>query len=156
MDEEEEESSCASSCDSHGAILEEVRPSFEHTAICNEQSACRKFRGLIEDEGIDRLYPPLDGTAFYSNICHINHSCVPNVIVKYISTTDLGLLANVVALRSISEGEELVQSYIDSDLGNIDTFIILLHILIYNAVRHTKEAERASRLWVCLQLFEVH
>jgi hypothetical protein len=72
---------------------------------------------LIESSGgMDRIFPPLDGTAFYSTICHINHSCDPNVIVRYKSTAE-GVYAFLTALRDIAEGEELVQSYIDNTLG---------------------------------------
>eukprot|EP01041_Mallomonas_annulata_P001861 gene1861-3608_t len=48
-----------------------------------KMSAYDELQQLIAEEGIEVLYPPLDGTAFYTNICKINHSCTPNVIVKY-------------------------------------------------------------------------
>jgi hypothetical protein len=39
---------------------------------------------LIDDAGgTDQVFPPLDGTAFYSLVCKINHSCRPNVMVRY-------------------------------------------------------------------------
>lgn len=73
------------------------------------------------NEGEDRIFPPLDGTGFYSTICHMNHSCDPNVIVKYNAIPEVGLVASVVALRDIELGAELQQSYIDASKGNNNT-----------------------------------
>ncbi|RYH13380.1 SET domain-containing protein-lysine N-methyltransferase [archaeon] len=74
----------------------------------------------IAQYGEDSFLPPLDGTAFYLLICKINHSCLPNVVVKYTSSEDtpgqVGLVARLVALREILPGEELVQSYVDASL----------------------------------------
>lgn len=72
---------------------------------------------IIESTGEENLYPPLDGTSFYKTICRINHSCVPNVMVRYISHPAYGLCAEMVTLKDIEENEELVQSYIDNTLG---------------------------------------
>ena len=44
----------------------------------------------IKRIGHDCIFPPLDGTAFYSLICKINHSCNPNVYVKYASLPEIG------------------------------------------------------------------
>lgn len=73
--------------------------------------------GILDEVGADTVYPPLDGTAFYTTICRINHSCNPNVMVKYVCTPEHGLCAQMVVLRDIAEGEELLQSYIDQSLG---------------------------------------
>eukprot|EP01031_Cornospumella_fuschlensis_P038636 gene38636-46969_t len=71
----------------------------------------------ISQYGEDSFLPPLDGTAFYFMICKINHSCIPNVIVKYVPSENAeGLVAQLVALRDILPGEELVQSYVDASL----------------------------------------
>ena len=43
-----------------------------------------QLRLLVRSQGLDRLLPPFDGTAFYLLTCRINHSCQPNVIVKYV------------------------------------------------------------------------
>lgn len=48
--------------------------------------------------------------------CKINHSCDPNVCVKYTTDPEQGLVAQLVAIRDIEIGEELVQSYIDQAL----------------------------------------
>lgn len=81
---------------------------------------------LLEEHGIDSIFPPLDGTAFFETVCKINHSCVPNVRVNYVcngnasassaSSSATGLQAQMVALRDILPGEELLQSYIDQNL----------------------------------------
>lgn len=126
-----------------------------------------ELHDLIEEHGIDTIFPPLDGTAFYYKVCRVNHSCEPNVLVIYPADTaydaskdtarhlsengtheslsellhastqenvtnamhescgfsgarpqDAGeaLIANMIALRDIAPGEELVQSYIDRTL----------------------------------------
>lgn len=79
---------------------------------------------LIREHGADTIFPPLDGTSFYQGICKINHSCVPNVLVTYQSSpmmpgteSSTGLVAAVRVLRPILQGEELVQSYVDTELG---------------------------------------
>jgi hypothetical protein len=76
------------------------------------------MRETLMNEGEDRIFPPLDGTGFYSTICHMNHSCDPNVVVKYHTIPDVGLVASVVALRDIDAGDELQQSYIDASKGD--------------------------------------
>lgn len=94
------------------------------------QTDLEVLREIVLQEGLATLFPPLDGTAFYTKICKMNHSCDPNVIIKYTSTsaadhTDTssgvmisrGITAEVIALRPITEGEELLQSYIDQSLG---------------------------------------
>lgn len=76
---------------------------------------------LIEDSGgFDSIFPPLDGTAFYSLICKINHSCIPNVMVKYATSSDFKLHVNLFTVKNIQEGEEFVQCYIDQDLPYSD------------------------------------
>ena len=44
------------------------------------------LHSLIEEYSDDHsLFPPLDGTSFYTTICLMNHSCTPNVLVEYVS-----------------------------------------------------------------------
>lgn len=44
------------------------------------------LHALLEEHGDDSsLFPPLDGTSFYTNICLMNHACSPNVLVEYVS-----------------------------------------------------------------------
>ena len=64
--------------------------------------------------GLDSL-GALSGTAFYSRICKINHSCDPNVKVTYrLQYPGCGrLIAVVQSTRPIRRGEELFHSYID-------------------------------------------
>jgi hypothetical protein len=41
---------------------------------------------LLEEYSDDSsVFPPLDGTSFYTNICLMNHACAPNVLVEYVS-----------------------------------------------------------------------
>ena len=42
-----------------------------------------EIRRLVLEHGEETLFPPLDGTAFFLLICRINHSCEPNVAVRY-------------------------------------------------------------------------
>lgn len=74
---------------------------------------------LHEFDDLDDLFPPLDGTAMYSIACKMNHSCDPNVVLIYKRRAGWGqchpLTAYCVALRDISEGDELTISYINSN-----------------------------------------
>lgn len=79
----------------------------------------QRLYAVLSREGIDAVFPPLDGTAFYSLVCKINHSCEPNVRVCYPQAEPGApprpLAAQLVALRDLVAGEELLQSYIDQD-----------------------------------------
>lgn len=77
-------------------------------------------RGLDTDE----VFAPLDGTALYSLICCMNHSCRPNCGVRYPGRRKGQgtrradpLVAEVVLLRDVDEAEELTQSYVDKEMG---------------------------------------
>ena len=74
------------------------------------------FTQILEERGgLDNLFAPLDGAAFYSLVCKINHSCVPNVNVTYENAgPGVGIVACVSAVRGIVPGEELTHSYIDA------------------------------------------
>jgi hypothetical protein len=88
-------------------------------------SLCEHYNEVISVEGEDKIFPPLDGTAFYCILCKLNHSCIPNVRVKYAMDKDLGLVAELFAIKPIFPGEELLQSYIDQNLGNIRKILLL-------------------------------
>ena len=93
--------------------------SIEESGVVDEEpgnEALKELKSLVEENGEDMLYPPLDGTAFYLTLCKINHSCEPNVVVKYTSKPSGGLVAQLFAVRDIVPGEELLQSYIDNSL----------------------------------------
>ncbi|CAM9381145.1 unnamed protein product [Hapterophycus canaliculatus] len=81
------------------------------------------------------LFAPLDGTALFSLICCMNHSCRPNCVVRYpgrrreskndakicdlaavVDTAD-PLVAEVLLLRDVSAGDELTQSYVTREMG---------------------------------------
>ena len=125
---------------------------------------------LLNEHGLDKVFPPLDGTAFYANICKINHSCVPNVIVTYTTRSHLkstpvlglsthevsavsgdddrndGLVALVKVLKPIQPGEELVQSYIDTNLGTILLKSIQYSLSHANAIIYTDYTDRQAAL----------
>ncbi|KDO21718.1 hypothetical protein SPRG_13134 [Saprolegnia parasitica CBS 223.65] len=67
--------------------------------------------GHEEEEEDDIMYPDLDGTALFSLVCTMNHSCEPNVAVCYESNG----LATVVALAPIATGDELCIAYIETE-----------------------------------------
>jgi len=72
--------------------------------------------GCVLDEW-DEVIRPLDGVSHYSIATKMNHSCDPNVTLVYKTRgwgRDHPLVAYVVALKDITEGEELTISYIDS------------------------------------------
>ena len=82
-----------------------------------EDTSLSKLHMLLNEFDFESIFPPLDGTALFSMLCKINHSCEPNVRVKYVFTKELGLTAFLVALKEISVGSELLQSYIDETMG---------------------------------------
>lgn len=76
-----------------------------------------KLKTVLHEYGVDGIFTPLDGTALFSMLCKINHSCDPNVRVKYVFTREYGMVARLVALKDIKPDEELLQSYIDQSMG---------------------------------------
>lgn len=59
------------------------------------------------------MFSALDGTALLALICCMNHSCAPNCEVRWVG--GLGgapVLAELVALAPVGQGEELYQSYV--------------------------------------------
>ena len=77
-------------------------------------------------DSLDALFMPLDGTSMFRTTCKMNHSCEPNVIVRYKYSCpgggrfsrwgkDFPLVVQCVALREIERGEELCISYIAND-----------------------------------------
>lgn len=106
----------------------------------------REERAVLEraidgsgDAGEDEvsLFAPLDGTALYSVICCMNHSCRPNCLVRYpgrrrekatadpekaaagVASAD-PLVAEVVLLEDVPAGEELTQSYVNRDMSFVE------------------------------------
>jgi hypothetical protein len=63
---------------------------------------------------LQRWAKPYNGTALYSLVCCMNHSCVPNVRVEYASGSNV---AFVIANRDVEAGEELCISYVDESLS---------------------------------------
>uniref|UniRef100_A0A4W4GUJ0 [histone H3]-lysine(4) N-trimethyltransferase n=1 Tax=Electrophorus electricus TaxID=8005 RepID=A0A4W4GUJ0_ELEEL len=81
----------------------------QHLDIPNNDALVQLFAQVncngftIEDEELSHL-----GSAVFPDVALMNHSCSPNVIVTYKNT-----VAEVRAVREISPGEELFNSYID-------------------------------------------
>lgn len=109
----------------------------EEADMCTDEAAnsptgdedLDNLKELLEERGVQSVFPDLDGTALYSVLCKINHSCQPNAIVTY-ECTDKGLAARLTALRDIKPGEELLHSYIDQSMGKLSTlysFFILFY-----------------------------
>ena len=73
-DDVEEDDSGSSECSSACGAAATAGLVRHHELGCAEGSSCRALHDLIEEEGSERLYPPLDGTAFYRKICHMNVS----------------------------------------------------------------------------------
>lgn len=108
---------CATGCshDAHG-----------HMDVTETGDASlNRLHMLLKENDVENIFPPLDGTALFSMLCKINHSCEPNVRVKYVFTKELGLTAFLVALKEIEVGSELLQSYIDETMGTSRFFIFL-------------------------------
>lgn len=53
---------------------EASRPPRSHDPRCSEDSNCKALHAIVAEEGVENLYPPLDGTAFFMKICHMNVS----------------------------------------------------------------------------------
>lgn len=78
----------------------------------------------------DEMFAPLDGTALYSLVCCMNHSCRPNCVVRCprgiapsrlsTDTKALPLVAQVVLIEAVAAGDELTQSYVDKDMGLLE------------------------------------
>lgn len=88
--------------------------------------------GCCDDDSGEGLFAPLDGTALYSLVCCMNHSCRPNCEVRYPGRTrgtgesdplDTAavkaepLMVKLVLLEDVSAGAELTQSYITKEMG---------------------------------------
>lgn len=97
--------------------MEEAEEEEEEDEGPSGDPALDQLRALVRETGSDALFPPLDGTALYTTLCKINHSCVPNVLVSYTCTREHGLVAVLHAVRPVAAGEELVQSYVDQHAG---------------------------------------
>ncbi|KAG5186832.1 hypothetical protein JKP88DRAFT_308474 [Tribonema minus] len=80
------------------------------------EAAALSLVQILEEYDADALFTPLDGTALYSLICCMNHSCDPCCEIKYVGGAGAAnpLRAAIVAKRDIAAGEELFQSYIDA------------------------------------------
>lgn len=121
-DADDDEYDCAESCGEeecssghdHGNSSDEH---IQMDVMRTEDEPLDLLKKILDDFGVENIFTPLDGTALFSMLCKINHSCAPNVLVKYRFTREYGLVAYLVALRDIMPDEELLQSYVDQNMG---------------------------------------
>lgn len=99
----------------------------ETVAVEREEDRIATLQRAAAAERPDDMFAPLDGTALYSLVCCMNHSCRPNCVVRYphgaSSSTDdkaSSLVAQVVLLEEVAAGDELTQSYVDKDMDLLD------------------------------------
>lgn len=78
---------------------------------------------MVLESSLEDAFAPLDGTALYTLVCAMNHSCRPNCVVKYDGRGEHSkpgqadpLAARVVLLEDIGDGVELTQSYINNEM----------------------------------------
>ncbi|OWZ07038.1 hypothetical protein PHMEG_00020624, partial [Phytophthora megakarya] len=90
------------------AALEKFTEEHKHH-LCDEEDEHENEHE--ECYALDEDFVGVEGTALFSGICTMNHSCDPNCTVLY--TKDGA--AHVFAVQDIAEGEELCISYIDVD-----------------------------------------
>jgi hypothetical protein len=98
--------------DSEYEIVEDDDGDDGDGGACDNDDEAVTFKGadnISRDFKLSHI-PVSDGTALFSMICVMNHSCVPNVQVAYASGTHVGTL---LALRDIKPGEELFINYVD-------------------------------------------
>ncbi|TDH66293.1 hypothetical protein CCR75_007357 [Bremia lactucae] len=97
-------------------VLARVKAALEKYAEEHKHYCCGEDAHDHENENnecytLGEDFVGVEGTALFSGICTMNHSCDPNCTVLY--TKDGA--AHVFAVQDISEGEELCISYIDVD-----------------------------------------
>jgi hypothetical protein len=87
-EEEEEEDMDRPLVDDMDQEEEQNDASLVFCAPCLTDGAAQlsALRDIVDEYADDpSLFPPLDGTSFYTNICLVNHSCSPNVLVEYVT-----------------------------------------------------------------------
>jgi hypothetical protein len=105
--EEEQEEEEGHACAEHGEEEEEEEE--EDMEVCDEDG------GPAEGDGEEAgAFSPVEGTALFTLICSMNHSCAPNCVTKYAGGRGGPMFAEVVALRDLADGEELLHGYIDT------------------------------------------
>eukprot|EP00922_Rhytidocystis_sp_ex-Travisia-forbesii_P051496 GHVS01076416.1.p1 GENE.GHVS01076416.1~~GHVS01076416.1.p1 ORF type:complete len:244 (-),score=17.01 GHVS01076416.1:407-1138(-) len=92
----------------------------------------------------DDVFCPFMGVGLYRTVALTNHSCDPNVEVDY----ELDYTIQVRAIRDISVGEEITQSYIDESLPLHDRSALLLqrYGFVCRCTKCEKERKAASPL----------
>lgn len=117
---EEENGECCSS------TREEAGEDDAEDADGSAEDPIGLLKTAVESGDTEALFAPLDGTALYSLICCMNHSCRPNCVVRYPGRKKFHggeaepLVAQVVLLEKIDAGKELTQSYVDQTMGLVE------------------------------------
>merc|ERR1719491_1301753 len=82
-----------------------------HPALAS--AAMADARAVVDRKSLQELvqaqWPPLHGTALYSSVARLNHSCAPNCKIEFPNNS--ARLA-AVSLRPLNAGEEISISYI--------------------------------------------
>ena len=120
--EEEVEVELAAEVAEPATLLETIRAALvpddlgvaEETVAGDEDDGDDEGEAKARAEQVERMFVPLDGVGLFTWICLANHSCEPNAEVRYVGGGEV--TAEMVALRDIPSGEEIVHSYIDRDL----------------------------------------
>lgn len=93
------------------------------SSVSASMNAVISLQQTLAGDIASQMFTPLDGTALYSLICSMNHSCAPNCVVTYPTHHEhlqagraKPLLAQVALLQDVKAGEELTQSYVDLDM----------------------------------------
>lgn len=76
---------------------------------CDE--SVRLYRRVV-NRG-EEVFPTMEGIGIFKVSATMNHSCVPNTIVKYAKNN----VAHLYALRDINIGEEMTHSYIEDTMS---------------------------------------
>jgi hypothetical protein len=110
------------------AYIESLTPLLR-PLLCNDESDCAQECGsnvvppeqIADEYELDSLFPALDGTAIFSDVCTMNHSCCAPCRIEYVGgSAGQPLKAAVVASEDIHPGQELLFSYIDETMHTDD------------------------------------
>eukprot|EP00939_MAST-03C_sp_MAST-3C-sp1_P003748 g3748.t1 len=97
----------------------ELQFAAEKSSACSSSCAStkKKRRGRSNRR---ELFPLCTGTAMFSIACMLNHSCAPNVSLRWRNDPCDRLCMELYAIRNVARDEELCYSYIDENLSYVD------------------------------------
>nr|CCA23495.1 conserved hypothetical protein [Albugo laibachii Nc14] len=91
--------------------LELASASTSSTSSSSEERSLREENFCLDKKPLPGPFIGVEGTALFSLICTMNHSCLPNCIVVYGHNGE----AHVHAIQAIQPKDELCIEYIDTD-----------------------------------------